>query len=321
MTIRLRVGTRGSRLAVIQTQIALTALKKFNPSVECEVVTINTRGDTDKRPIFTIDEKGIFEKELNDAVRRGSVDFAVHSLKDLPSDLNDELVLASIPKRAKPNDVLVNDKKLKLSDLPKGSTVGTSSLRRAIQIMRRRPDLNVKPIRGNVETRVKKSINGEYDAVVLAEAGLVRLGMKDFIVERFNVRGFMPSPGQGAIAIVCRNNNHQLIRTLKSIEDKKSRAEVDAERAMSSKIEGGCRFPVGAIAVANSGGGSKLTLYASVFSADGIRSISLKKSGSIEYPVKLGTMVAGMLMKEDVMKLSEDWRNAVERWNKNEKHW
>jgi hydroxymethylbilane synthase len=315
MTLRLRAGTRGSRLAVLQTQIALNALRKANPSIEYEIVTISTTGDTDKRPIFTIDEKGIFEKELNDAVRRGSIDFAVHSLKDLPSDLNNELILASIPKRASPNDVLVNEKKLKLSDLPKGSIVGTSSLRRAIQIMRARPDLNVKPIRGNVENRVKKSINGEYDAVVLAEAGLVRLGMKDVIVERFNVRSFMPSPGQGAIAIVCRKNNNQLIEVLKSIEDKKSRAEVDAERAILSKIEGGCRFPVGAIAVTNSNR-RKMTLYVSVFSADGTKYISLKKSGSIKNPVKLGTMVAEMLMKEDVMKLSEDWRDAVERWNK-----
>jgi hydroxymethylbilane synthase len=315
MTISLKVGTRGSKLAVVQTRIALAALIKSNPSIKCEIVTITTRGDVDKRPIFTIDAKGIFEKELNDAVMNGSVDFAVHSLKDLPSDLNDKLILASIPKRARPNDVLVNEKKLKLSDLPKGSIVGTSSLRRAIQIMRRRPDLNVKPIRGNVETRVKKSINGEYDAVVLAEAGLIRLGMRDVIVERFNIRSFMPSPGQGAIAIICRKNNHQLVKLLKSIEDKQSRAEIDAEREMSSKIEGGCRFPVGAIAVTSSDR-RKITLYASVFSADGIRSISLKKSGSIKNPLKLGTMVAEMLLKEDVIKLSEDWHDAVERWNK-----
>lgn len=315
MINRLRVGTRGSRLAILQAQIILSGLRKFNPSIECEMVTISTRGDKDDRAIFTIDEKGIFEKELNDAVRLGSIDFAVHSLKDLPSDLNDELIIASIPKRGSPNDVLVNEKKLKLSGLPKESIVGTSSLRRAIQIMRRRPDLNVKPIRGNVETRVKKSINGEYDAVVLAEAGLLRLGLKDVIVERFNVRGFMPSPGQGAIATVCKKNHHQLIRVLKSIEDKRSRSEVDAERAMSSIIEGGCRFPVGAIAITNSDQ-DKITLYASAFSADGIKSISLKKSGSIKNPVKLGMIVAEMLMKEDVIKLSEDWHDAVERWNK-----
>ena len=139
--------------------------------------------------------------------------------------------------------------------------------------------------------------------------------MKDVIVERFNVRGFMPSPGQGAIATVCRKNDRQLIRVLKSIEDNRSRSEVDAERAMSSKIKGGCRFPVGAIAITNSDQ-DKMTLYASAFSADGIKSISLKKSGSIKSPVKLGMMVAEMLMKEDVIKLSEDWRDAVERWNK-----
>jgi hydroxymethylbilane synthase len=181
--------------------------------------------------------------------------------------------------------------------------------------MRRRPDINVKPIRGNIETRIKKSFNEEYNAIVLAEAGLIRLGMKNVIVERFNVRDFMPSPGQGAIAIVCKKDNHKLINLLKNIEDKKSRYEVDAERMMSSKIEGGCRFPVGAIAV-TSADHSKLTLYASVFSADGVRSITLKKSGSTKDPIKLGTTVAEMLMKEDVIKLSEDWRDAVERWNK-----
>ena len=199
--------------------------------------------------MFTIDEKGIFEKEVNEAVIRGNVDFAVHSLKDIPSDLSNELTVACIPKRAKPNDVLVNEKKIKLKDFSTGSIVGTSSLRRAIQVMRKRHDLNVKPIRGNVETRVKKSIAGEYDAVILAEAGLARLGMRDVIVERLNIKDFLPSPGQGAIAIICRKYDKKLIRILKGIEDWQSRAEIDAERALLAKIEGGCRFPVGIVAI------------------------------------------------------------------------
>jgi hydroxymethylbilane synthase len=178
----IRVGTRGSRLAIAQTEIALAALRKANPGTLFEVVTISTKGDVDKRPLFTMDEKGIFEREVNEAVEKGEVDFAVHSLKDVPSDLSDELVVACIPKRASPNDVLVNDKDQKLKELAAGSTVGTSSLRRAVQLAKLRPDLNVRPIRGNVETRVKKVISGEYDAVVLAEAGLTRIGMKDVIV-------------------------------------------------------------------------------------------------------------------------------------------
>jgi len=213
-----RVGTRGSRLAIAQTEIALCTLRK-RTSLVSEIVTISTRGDVDRRPIFTIDEKGIFEKEINQAVISGQVDFAVHSLKDIPSDLAEKLIVASIPKRASPNDVLVSKRDLKLADLPTGAIVGTSSLRRAIQLFRVRPDLHVKPIRGNVETRVSRSITGEYDAVILAEAGLTRLGMKDVIAERFDIKDFVPAPGQGAIAIVCRRDNKELITLLRTVED------------------------------------------------------------------------------------------------------
>ena len=309
----IRVGTRGSRLAISQTEIALAALRRAHPGMRFEVVTISTKGDVDKRPLFTMDEKGIFEKEVNEAVKNGEVDFAVHSLKDVPSDLSDELVVACIPKRASPNDVLVNDKGQKLKELAPGSTVGTSSLRRAVQLAKSRPDLNVRPIRGNVETRVKKVISGEYDAVVLAEAGLTRIGMKDVIVERFGVRDFVPAPGQGAIAIVCRHDNRKLISMLKTIEDPRSRAEVLAERALIKKVEGGCRFPLGAVAVTN---GDKLTLYASVFSADGSKNVKVKKIGNANDPEKLGNKVADMLVKQGAMEMAEGWRRAVEEWNR-----
>jgi hydroxymethylbilane synthase len=317
MKATIRVGTRGSRLAIAQTEIALSALRKAHPGVRFEVVTISTKGDVDKRPLFTMDEKGIFEKEVNEAVKNGDVDFAVHSLKDIPSDLSEELVVACIPKRASPNDVLVNDKRQKLKELAPGSVVGTSSLRRAVRLMQYRPDLNVKPIRGNVETRVKKVISGEYGAVVLAEAGLTRIGMKDVIVERFSVRDFVPAPGQGAIAIVCRKSDKALTNMLKQIEDPRSRAEVLAERALVSKVEGGCRFPLGAVAVTsnNNNDDGKMTLYASVFSADGERGIKVKKVGKAAEPEKLGNKVADMLVKQGAMELAEGWRKAVEEWN------
>lgn len=307
------VGTRGSRLAIAQTEIALAALRRAHPGVRFEVVTISTKGDVDKRPLFTMDEKGIFEKEVNEAVKKGEADFAVHSLKDIPSDLSEELVVACIPKRASPNDVLVNDKGQKLKELAPGSVIGTSSLRRAVQLTKYRPDLNVMPIRGNVETRVKKVISGEYGAVVLAEAGLTRIGMKDVIVERFSIRDFVPAPGQGAIAIVCRRDDKALIRMLGQIEDSRSRAEVLAERALIKKVEGGCRFPLGAVAVTN---GDKITLYASVFSADGSRNIKVKKVGKASEPEKLGDKVADMLVKQGAMEMAEGWRRAVDEWNR-----
>jgi len=309
----IRVGTRGSRLAIAQTEIALAALRRTNSNARFEIVKISTRGDVDKRPLFTMDEKGIFEKEVNEAVQNGDVDFAVHSLKDIPSDLSDDLVVASIPRRASPNDVLVNDKGQKLDELTPNSIVGTSSLRRAIQLAKSRPDLVVRPIRGNVETRVKKVISGEYGAVVLAEAGLTRIGMKDVIVERFSIRDFVPAPGQGAIAVVCRRKDRALISMLKQIEDPISRAEVLAERALIRKVEGGCRFPLGAVAITK---GDKITLYASVFSADGARNIKMKKVGKGSEPEKLGEKVAELLIKQGAMKMAEGWRKAVDEWNK-----
>jgi len=308
----IRVGTRGSRLAIAQTEIALAALRRAHPAIQFEVLTISTKGDVDKRPLFTMDEKGIFEKEVNEAVKKGHVDFAIHSLKDIPSDLSEELTIACIPKRASPNDVLVNEKGQKLKELAPGSIVGTSSLRRAVQLAKKRPDLAVKPIRGNVETRVKKVISGEYDAVVLAEAGLSRIGMKDVIVERFGIRDFVPAPGQGAIAIVCRRDDKKTIDMLKSIEDPRSRAEVLAERALIEKVEGGCRFPLGAVGVTS---GAKITLYASVFSADGSKNIKVKQVGTASEPEKLGNKVAGRLVKQGATEIAEGWRRAVEEWN------
>jgi hydroxymethylbilane synthase len=291
------------------------ALRIANPSVDYELVTLSTKGDVDKRPLFTIDEKGIFEKEVNEAVINGDVDFAVHSLKDIPSNLSDKLTIACIPKRGKPNDVLVNGKKIKFADLRSASVIGTSSLRRAIQVLRKRPDLNVRPIRGNVETRVKKSITGEYDSLILAEAGLTRLNMRDVIVERFNTKDFLPSPGQGAIALVCRKDDLKLINVLKRIEDSQSTAEINAERSMLTQIEGGCRFPVGTYAI-TSNDSSKITLYANVFSADGTKSIKVKETGNSREPNRLGIKVANLLIQRGTMKLAEGWRAAVQEWNK-----
>jgi hydroxymethylbilane synthase len=310
--MQVRVGTRGSRLALAQTEIALAALRRANASTQFKVITISTKGDVDKRPLFTMDEKGIFEKEVNDAVKAGDVEFAVHSLKDVPSDLSPELLVASIPKRASPNDVLVTDNGHRLKDLAPHSKVGTSSLRRAVQLMKLRPDLDVRPIRGNVETRVKKVISGEYDAVVLAEAGLSRIGMEDMIVQRFRINEFVPAPGQGAIAIVCKKENKKVAEMLRAIEDPRSRREVLAERALIERVEGGCRFPLGAVAVTKKDG---LTLYASIFSADGKRHIKANKVGKADEPEKLGNKVADILIKQGALEMAEGWRTAVQEWN------
>ena len=334
MLKQLTVGTRGSKLAIAQTEIVVTALRRIFPSIHFSVVTIKTKGDVDKRPLFTIDRKGIFEKEINDAVIKNHIDFAVHSLKDIPSDLPNVLTVASIPKRSRPNDVLITHKKIKLKRLRTGAIIGTSSLRRAIQLIRLRSDLDVRPIRGNVETRIRKTATGEYDGIILAEAGLLRLGLEGNIVQRFNLRDFVPAPGQGSLAVICRTENHKLIELLRKIEDPQSRTEFEAEHALLKRIEGGCRFPVGAVAVSYKDTtrrarsmkhitssqklpvSSCISLNASIFSADGTKCIKLTKRGDSSNAIELGLSMGELLIEGGALELAKGWREAVQKWNK-----
>lgn len=312
---KLRIGTRASSLAVKQTELVVDALLKLEPSMDFQLVKISTKGDVENRPLFAMDEKGIFEKEIDQSVIDGEIDFAVHSLKDIPSELPEVLVIASIPKRAKPNDVLVNSHKLPLKDLPAGSIIGTSSLRRAIQVLRLRSDVDVRPIRGNVETRIKKALSGEYDAIILAEAGLNRLSMQDNIVERFGIRSFVPAPGQGIMAVTCKSDNLSLISTLERIEDYESRQQAMAERSLTRNIQGGCRFPVGAIATTKPNT-NELSLHASVFSSDGSENIRMKEIGPIANATEIGNKLADRLNQMGVEKLATEWREAIKRWNR-----
>src|SRR5438034_1207429 len=195
----LRVGTRGSRLSLVQTDMVVEKIRRANPTIEIERKIITTSGDVDRTtPLFSLSQKGIFEKEVDQAVLEGKVDFAVHSMKDVPTLLSAKLAIASVPERGATGDVLVSKGGKLLKELGDGKTVGTSSLLRAAQLRRVRPTLRADPIRGNVDTRVEKVERGEYDAVILAEAGLARLGMMDRVAERLSLDDFMPAPGQGA---------------------------------------------------------------------------------------------------------------------------
>jgi len=208
------VGARGSKLSVAQTNWVISELKKVNPDSEYEIKTITTKGDTDSRPLFTIDQKGIFEKEIDRAVAQKEVDFAVHSLKDVPSEIDSSLTLACIPKREVVNDVFISSDGSTLENIKSGAVIGTSSLRRAVQVTRKRPDVTVKPIRGNIETRIKKVSGENYDGVILAQAGISRLGL-DVKFSLLSIDDFSPSPGQGAIAIVARTDDSETISMLK----------------------------------------------------------------------------------------------------------
>jgi hydroxymethylbilane synthase len=309
-----RVATRGSKLALIQTEILNRSLRNIFPSMNCDIVRIKSMGDIKRNKfLFSVNEKGIFEKEVDRAVLEERADFAVHSIKDIPTELDGDLVIASILKRESPNDVLIGKSKMKLEQLPKNSRVGTSSLRRAVQIKRKNPDVTVIPIRGNVESRVKKCINGPFDALVLAEAGLKRLELSDQIIQRFSYLEFVPAPGQGAIGIVCRKDNKKVLGVLQKIEDKSTRYAIDAERSLIQYLNAGCRFPVGAIAIPNLRT-KRITLHASVFSADGSQSIILKKSDVISNAVKVGKEVANDLLSRGAGDFAHEWREALEKW-------
>lgn len=306
------VGARGSQLSVAQTNWVISELKKVNPNCDYEIKTITTKGDTDTRPLFTIDQKGIFEKEIDRAVAQKEIDFAVHSLKDVPSELDENLTLASIPKREAVNDVFISSDGSTLDNIKEGSVIGTSSLRRAVQVSRKRPDVIVKSIRGNIETRIKKASGENYDAIVLAQAGISRLGV-DVKYTQLSIDDFSPSPGQGAIAIVARADDTETISMLKKIEDTDSRLEIEAERSLSDYIDSGCRFPLGAYAKSN---GSEMTLSVSAFSVDGKQSLHVNKSGKKEDPLSLGKSAGEELRAKGVNDLALNWREKVEEWNK-----
>jgi len=306
------VGARGSQLSVAQTNWVIQELKKVNPNSEYKIQTITTKGDTDTRPLFTIDQKGIFEKEIDRAVAQKEVDFAVHSLKDVPSEIDDSLILACIPKREVVNDVFISSDGSILETIKPGAVIGTSSLRRAVQVIRKRSDVIVKPIRGNIETRIRKVSDENYDAVILAQAGISRLGV-DVKFTQLPIDDFSPSPGQGAIAIVARADDSQTISMLKKIEDADSRLEIEAERALSDFVDSGCRFPVGAYAKSN---GSEMTLSVVAFSVDGEKSLQVNKTGNKTDPKSIGKSAGEELRKKGVNELALNWREKVEEWNK-----
>ena len=306
------VGARGSQLSVAQTNWVISELKKVNPDSEYEIKTITTKGDTDSRPLFTIDQKGIFEKEIDRAVAQKEVDFAVHSLKDVPSELDSNLILACIPKREVANDVFISSDNSSLDEIRAGAVIGTSSLRRAVQVSRKRPDVIVKPIRGNIETRINKVSGDDFDGIVLAKAGITRLGV-DVKYTELSVFDFSPSPGQGAIAIVAREDDTQTISMLKKIEDSDSRLEIEAERALSDYIDSGCRFPVGAYATSD---GTQMTLDVSIFSVDGKEFLNVSVIGDKINPKSLGKSAGEQLREKGAQDLALNWREKVEEWNK-----
>jgi hydroxymethylbilane synthase len=311
--MKLTVGTRGSRLSLKQTEHVLHKIKEVKPDVDFKIRVIRTLGDVErKKPLFAMDRKGVFEKEIDLAIVRGEIDLAVHSLKDVPTLKGDEeIVVAAVPERDSPLEALVSKDNTLLKMLPKGAIVGTSSLRRMAQIKFLRPDLEVKPIRGNVDTRVQKVKRGEFYAVILAYAGLTRLGLNSLVTEVFPPDIMAPAAGQGALAVVVRQDRSDLIDLLRKIDHFPTRAEVTAERSLIAAMEGGCHFPIGAYAHAEAG---KLTLYGCTFSADASRKIEVHVEGSLNEAEDLGKRAAHMLIAKGADEIRAQWREKYGLW-------
>lgn len=278
--MKLIFATRPSALARWQTQWVINALKNIHRDLECEEKIITTQGDKilDK-PLPEIGGKGLFTQELESELLSEAVHCAVHSLKDLPVENPPGLSVGCIPVRAEVRDALISKNGYTLPTLPPGASVGTSSLRRAAQILSLRPDLQIESLRGNVDTRVRKALDGQYDAIILAGAGLTRLGLAHHVTQWLTLDVMLPAPGQGALAIQCRAEDRSTLNLLNALEDDSTRQAVTAERAFLSGLGGGCSVPVAAYAK-TSKQSPVISLTGLVISEDGKKAIHVNRTGT-----------------------------------------
>ena len=296
MTRTLLIGSRGSKLALTQSNFIAGAIRALEPDLHVEVEIIHTKGDKIlDAPLAQIGGKGLFTKELEVALQERRIHLAVHSLKDLPTELPNGLTLASVPKRESPYDAFVCTKWDNVDALPANSRVGTSSLRRGAQLRAYRSDLEIVPIRGNVETRLRKVEEGEVEAAVLACAGLNRLSLSHAVVYALDVDIMIPAPAQGALGIEARADDAETLALLSRLSDPQTVAEVRAERACLATLEGGCQVPLGASARLN---GGLLELTACVCSPDGTTVLRTWLSAPINDAESLGVRAAEALLDQ-----------------------
>ncbi len=292
----LRIATRKSPLALWQSEHVATALRAAHPGLQVALVPMSTRGDEVlDRSLAAIGGKGLFLKELEIAMQRGDADCAVHSLKDVPMELEPGFELPAILPRADYADAFISNHHAGIASLPPGAVVGTSSLRRQAQLRALRPDLQLRDLRGNVNTRLAKLDSGDYDAIVLACAGLQRLGFESRIRSRLVVPDWLPAPAQGAITIECRDDQPDVASLCAALDDADTRTCVEAERAMNRALHGSCHVPVAGYAALD---GEMLSLRGMVGSAEDGRSVRALRSGRADDPAGLGRAVAEALLDQ-----------------------
>lgn len=297
----LRIATRQSPLALWQANFVKDALEQRFPHLSVELVTMVTKGDIIlDTPLAKIGGKGLFVKELELALLENQADLAVHSMKDVPMAFPDGLGLAVICEREDPRDAFVSNQYASLDELPVGAVVGTSSLRRQCQLVANYPHLQVKSLRGNVGTRLSKLDNGEYDAIILAAAGLIRLGMPERIRSFISTEKSLPAAGQGAVGIETRLNDQRVLQYVKSLAHQPTTYCVQAERAMNAHLQGGCQVPIGGFAELN---GDQIYLRALVGAVDGSEIIRAEGSANVEYAEQLGVQIAEQLLAKGADKI------------------
>jgi hydroxymethylbilane synthase len=292
----LKIASRESALALWQSRYIKAQLESLYPELEVEIVGMTTKGDQILDvPLAKIGGKGLFVKELETSMLAGSTDIAVHSMKDVPMEFPENLELAAICERANPFDAFVSNAYQNVAELPQGATVGTSSLRRHSQLAALRPDLNIVPLRGNVNTRLAKLDAGEFDAIILAASGLERLAFDDRIKSVLTEVESLPAVGQGALGIECRSDDLEIKALLAPLKHVESEICVKAERAMNHRLHGGCQVPIAGYATLK---GETITLQGLVASVDGKTILKSNLSGSSEQPEILGVAVAEALLKQ-----------------------
>ncbi|MBE9199196.1 MULTISPECIES: hydroxymethylbilane synthase [unclassified Nodularia (in: cyanobacteria)] len=310
----IRIGSRKSQLALVQTHWVRDQLQKSFPDISFEVHTMSTQGDNILDvALAKIGDKGLFTKELEVGMLNQEIDFAVHSLKDLPTNLPSGLTLAVITERENPADALVVHEKYKdkqIETLPAGAVIGTSSLRRLAQLRHKFPHFTFKDVRGNLNTRLKKLDSGEYDALILAAAGLQRLGMSDRVHQILPKEISLHAVGQGALGIECRADDTEIITILKAIEHTETRDRCLAERSFLRILEGGCQVPIGVNTVIE---GDQLTLSGIVASVDGQKLVQDTVTGAAKDAEQLGAELAALLRKQGAQEILEEIFTEIQR--------
>ena len=292
--MHLRIGTRGSKLALTQSEWVKGRIEAQHPDVQVELVRVKTTGDKIlDAPLSKIGGKGLFVKEIEEALLSERIDLAVHSMKDVPAALPEGLILATFPEREDPRDAFVSTKYYGLEQLPQGARVGTGSLRRSAQLLHIRPDLELVPMRGNVDTRLRKLEAGEYEAIILAASGLRRLGLKDRISQALGVEQILPAIGQGALGLEVRRDDEETVGLIDFLNHKETEITVKAERAFLTELEGGCQVPLAAFCRTENG---QLRLEGMVAELDGSKVLRDQMKGEENESEEMGIALARRLL-------------------------